>query len=188
MPTGIVTMPDRLVIDASVAVGILLREPGSGDARRLLVDGLGGELLVPGHFWLELTNVLVRRYGFGPDEVVAALRELDELSLETVALDRPAVLFGIEIMARHGLTAYDAAYLVLAELADAQLLTLDARLASAAGDRACGQNRPRANETPAPYGSSRAAPDWTAHGRYLAELRYAAASSGPTLGVNPGLV
>jgi len=34
------------------------------------------------------------------------------------------------------LTAYDAAYLVLAETSDAQLLTADAALAAAAGDRA----------------------------------------------------
>ena len=37
---------------------------------------------------------------------------------------------------RHGITAYDAAYVALAEALDAPLLTCDARLASAAGHHA----------------------------------------------------
>jgi predicted nucleic acid-binding protein len=172
---GIETMPERLVIDASAALGILLREPGSEEVQRRLEDTLGGgELLVPGHFWLEVTNVLVRRYACEPDDVVAALRELDEMQLVTVVLDRPAILLGLDLMARHGLTAYDAAYLALAEVADARLLTLDARLAAAAGDRSSVRPRPRTHESLEPYGSPVAVPDWTAHGRYLAELRHAA--------------
>ena len=112
-------MPERLVIDASAALGILLREPGSEAVRVRLAGALDGELLVPEHFWLEVTNVLVRRYGRAPDDVVAALRELDEMQLAAVVLDRPAILYGLELMATHGLTAYDAAYLALAEVADA---------------------------------------------------------------------
>ena len=167
-------MPERLVVDASAALGILLREPGSEEVRRRLADALGGELLVPGQFWLEVTNVLVRRYGRAPDDVVAALRELDEMQLVTVVLDRPAILHGLELMARHGLTAYDAAYLALAEVADAQLLTLDGRLAAAAGGRSAVRRGLRTHEDVEPYGSPVSGPDWTAHGRYLAELRYAA--------------
>jgi predicted nucleic acid-binding protein len=170
-------MPDRLVVDASVAVGILLREPGSEEVHGRLAGAAGGELLVPEHFWLEVTNGLVRRYACKPNDVVAALRELDEMQLVTVALDRPAILHGLELMARHGLTAYDAAYLALAEVTDAQLLTLDRRLAEAAGDRSAVRPRPRTHEGVEPYGSPIAVPDWTAHGRYLAELRYAAANS-----------
>ena len=109
-------MPERLVIDTSAALGILLREPGSEEAQERLTGALGGELLVPGHFWLEVTNVLVRRYGCEPDDVVAAMRELDEMQPVTIVLDRPAILHGLELMARHGLTAYDAAYLALAEV------------------------------------------------------------------------
>jgi hypothetical protein len=80
-------------------------------------------------------------------------------------------------MARHGLTAYDAANLALAEVTDAHLLTLDARLAAVAGDRSAVRPRPRAHEDVEPYGSPVAGPDWAAHGRYLAELRYAAVNS-----------
>ena len=169
-------MPERLVIDASAALGILLREPGSEEAQERLTGALGGELLVPGHFWLEVTNVLVRRYGCEPDDVVAAMRELDEMQPVTVVLDRPAILHGLELMARHGLTAYDAAYLALAEVADAQLLTLDGRLAAAAGDRSSVRPRPRAHEDVEPYGSPIRVPDWAEHGRYLAELLAAGTS------------
>ena len=170
-------MPERLVIDASAALGILLRERGSEAVQVRLAGALDGELLVPEHFWLEVTNVLLRRYGHTPDDVVAALRELDELQFVTVVLDRPAILHGLELMARHGLTAYDAAYLALAEVTDAQLLTLDARLAVAAGDRSTTRPRPLAHEDAEPHGSPVAGPDWTVHGRYLAELRYAAGNS-----------
>jgi predicted nucleic acid-binding protein len=175
--TGIGTMSERLVVDASAALGILLREPGSEEVRRRLADALGGELLVPGHFWLEVTNVLLRQYGRAPDDVIAVLRELDEMQLVTAVLDRPAILHGLELMARRGLTAYDAAYLALADVADALLLTLDGRLAAAAADRAAVRPRPRAHEDAEPYGPPVGVPDWTVHGRYLAELRYAAGNS-----------
>ena len=170
-------MPERLVVDASAALGILLREPGFEEVQVRLAGALDGELLVPEHFWLEVTNVFLRRYGYTPDDVVAALRELDEMQLVTVVLDRPAILHGLELMARHGLTAYGAAYLALAEATDVQLLTLDGRLAAAAGDRSAVRPRPRAHEDVEPYGPPAVVPDWTAHGRYLAELRFAAGNS-----------
>ncbi len=39
------------------------------------------------------------------------------------------------ITVEHGLAAYDAVYLALADAADAEILTLDRRLAAAAGGR-----------------------------------------------------
>jgi hypothetical protein len=77
-------------------------------------------------------------------------------------------------MVRHGLTSYDAAYLALAEIEDGALLTLDARLAAAAGPRAA-LGPSRAGEALEPYGSRTGVPDWAAHGRYLADLRREAA-------------
>ena len=79
-------------------------------------------------------------------------------------------------MARHGLSAYDAAYLALADIEDAVLLTLDTRLAVAAGERGVIPNGSRTNEAREPYGSPSAPPAWAAHGRYLAELRRLAAA------------
>jgi predicted nucleic acid-binding protein len=168
-------MADVLVVDASVALGIVLREPGAQAARIRLVES-AGRLLVPDHFWLEITNVLVRRYGRSVERVVSALRDLDELGLETVSPDRPAVLLGLDLMARHGLTAYDAAYLALAEIEDGALLTLDVRLAAAAGPRAA-LGPSRTGEALESYASRSVTPGLAAHGRYLAELRQAAAQA-----------
>ncbi len=174
-------MDEALVLDVSAALAILRGEPAAASVLAALRSVSGNiTILVPGHFWLELTNVLVRRYGWTPDEVVAALRELDELGVETVEIDRPLTLLGLDLMAAHGLTAYDAAYLALAEVADAQVITLDAAVTAAAGDRAIlAGTKPRSRgprEDRAAYGSPAIRPRWAVHGRYLAELRRASMS------------
>lgn len=103
--------------------------------------------------------------------VVEALRETDDLGIDTIPLDRPLLLVTIDIQAREGLSAYDAAYLALAEIEDVRLLTLDRRLALAAGPRAIrtpGLGLERLAEAPAPYGEP---VDWARFGPYLARLR-----------------
>ena len=176
-------MAESLVLDASAALAVLRGESAAASVL-VALRSISGRMaiLVPGHFWLEVSNVLVRRYGWTSDEVLAALRELDELGLETVDLDRPLTLLGLDLMAIHGLTAYDAAYLALAEAADASLLTLDAAVARAAGDRAIelGAERPHrlSREDRATYVSAATRANWGSHGRYLARLREAAARTG----------
>jgi predicted nucleic acid-binding protein len=167
-------MADRLVLDASAALTILLDEPSRPSVNRCL-DGHTGEVLVPAHFWLEIVNTLTRRQGCTTDTVVQAFRDIDELEVQTIALDRPTMLLAVDLVARHGLTAYDAAYLALAEAAEADLLTLDGDLAAAAGARSLLGGLPRSrrlHEELAPYET---ATTWANHGRYLAELRRAAA-------------
>ncbi len=167
-------MAEALVLDSSAALAILLGEPEAEPVRRHIVDAADWPLLVLDLFWLEVVNVLVRRYGWDPDAVVEAVRELDELGIETVAPDRPMLLVALDLAATRDISAYDAAHLALAEAADAKLLTLDGRLARAAGGRALIQPRHGANERRAAYGRAPATPDWVRHGRYLAELRRAA--------------
>jgi hypothetical protein len=67
---------------------------------------------------------------------MAAIHDLEMIGLRTEAPSRPMLLGVVDAVQAHGLTSYDAAYLVLAESADADLLTADAALATAAGDRA----------------------------------------------------
>ena len=167
-------MADGIVLDSSAALAVLLGEPGAVSVREHLVAAAGQPLLVLDLFWLEVTNVLVRRHGWEPDAVVEALRELDELRLETVMPDRPLVLATLDLAVTRGISAYDAAHLALAEAADALLITLDAGLARAAGARSALRPPPGTREEPEPYVSERATPDWARHGRYLAELRRAA--------------
>jgi predicted nucleic acid-binding protein len=169
-------MADGLVLDSSAALAMLLGEPEATTIREHLIAAAGQRLLVLDLFWLEVTNVLVRRHGWDPDLVVEAVRELDELGIETIAPDRPMLLVTLDLAATHDISAYDAAHLALAEAPDAPLLTLDERLARAAGPRAAVRPRPGTREEPARYGRTRTSPNWARHGRYLAELRRAAGS------------
>ena len=147
-------MAERLVVDASAALAILRAEPSGAECARLIASVVpDGTILVPDPFWLEVANVLVRRYRWGPDAVISALHALDELGIDTVPIDRPLVLLGLDLMTAHGLSGYDAAYLALADVEDAGLLTLDGDLAAAAGDRAIVPGRRRSREARTPYGS-----------------------------------
>jgi hypothetical protein len=83
-------------------------------------------------------------------------------------------------MIRHGLGAYDAAYLALAEAVDGRLLTLDQRLAEAAGERAVpleGAGPTRIAERRAPYRAGPGIGAVPGFGAYLAELRRRAEAS-----------
>lgn len=165
-------MRDRLVVDASAALAVLREEAGGERVRSMLVLPAVTELHVPDHFWLEVANVLGRQIGHTAAENAERIAELDGLGLITDAIDRPLVLLALDSMARHGLTAYDAAYLALAIAIDADLLTLDARLAAAAGNRdVLGTRRRVVSEEPAAYGSDAPLATWAGFGAYLAKLR-----------------
>jgi len=164
--------PSPLVVDAAAALAISLQEPTSERAESILRERslAGGALLVPAIFWLEVVNVLVRRYHQPPGLVLEEIVDLEGLGLESVELDRPQLLLTIDVVARYGLSAYDAAYLALAESADAQLLTGDRRLAAAAGARALRLDGGREiRETKQPYTGSWAT--WPGAAAYLKELR-----------------
>ena len=169
-------MADHLVLDASAAISIEQAEPGAAGIRTILADHLAadGEIAVPDHFWLEFVNVLLRRYSRTPTEVVEAIRELDELGIVTFEIDRPLLLLVLQRMLAEELSAYDAAYLALAEVVDGRLLTLDDRLSAAAGERAIprpGGGPSRSAETPATYRNVATLSAAPAFGPYLAELR-----------------
>lgn len=164
--------PPPLVVDASVAVAITLEEAGYERYVAILRErgGTGGRLLVPAFFWLEVVNVLITRYRQQPRVVLEVVVDLENLRLESIALDRPHLLLTIDAMERGGLSAYDAAYLALAESAGAQLLTTDRRLAAVAGSRSLGTGGGHAiQESPEPYTESWAA--WPGAAAYLKQLR-----------------
>lgn len=171
--------PERVVLDASAALALLRGEPAAGAVRDALAAASPAEdaVLVPEHFWLEVVNVLVRRHGWDTAGVVRAIRELDELGVTIAPSDRPLTLLALDRMVTHGLSAYDAAYLAVAEAADAVLLTLDQGLAAAAGARALLAGRSSGHRVSDARAAYRTNPDaatpvpWAAFGGYLAELR-----------------
>lgn len=129
-------LADRVVVDASVGLAYLRDEVGTAAARAAMAAWIDSstELLVPSHFWIEVTNSLVRRHAQPPSTVVEHFVDLDVLGLRTVEPDRPLLLLAIDQMVRSGLSAYDAMYLAVALSMEARLATLDRRLAEAAGE------------------------------------------------------
>jgi predicted nucleic acid-binding protein len=123
-----------LVLDTSAVVGALTGRPPSLE----LIERLRGEsdLSAPHLLDIELLHAL-RRLVIGgqlsEDRAADARDDFAALAItryeHTVVADRIWEL-------RHGLTAYDATFVALAELLDAPLVTFDARLARAPGHHA----------------------------------------------------
>ena len=124
-----------IVLDASAAVDWLLQ---TAAAQRIesRIFSRNQSLHAPELLDLEVAQVLRRlvREGTLPTSRAAAAIQ-DLLDLRITRYPHSLLLPRIWQL-RHNLSAYDAAYVVLAEKLDATLLTRDARLASAAGHTA----------------------------------------------------
>lgn len=124
-----------IVVDASAILELLLRTPAGVDVEERLFSN-GATICAPHLLDLEVVQVL-RRYAGAWQVTVArcrmALADLADLPLHRYPHD---ILLPRVWELRGNLTAYDAVYLALAEALDASLLTLDRRLAAAAGRRA----------------------------------------------------
>lgn len=182
-------MSGIIVVDASVAMSLLQKEPTSIDVRAALdrwaTDGT--MLYVPAPFWAEIVNALTKRHRRPGARVIEALFELDQLMMVSIEIDRPLLLAGLDLVERSGLTIHDAVYLALARSLGAKLATFDQELIAAAGSDginmwAIGSNGGhRLAEERAPYGSTQRPvtwPSWPGAGSYLAALRRQAMSGG----------
>ena len=121
-----------VVVDASIAAAWLLPEEDS-DAAEALIAALSGMPPVPSLFWHEARNILVmaeRRGRIVAGEAAAAMGRLRRLALEDAGAGSDGAV--LALATAHGLTAYDAAYLALAQERDLPLATLDQKLAGAA--------------------------------------------------------
>lgn len=118
-----------LVVDASVIAAALFGEAGHAEALALL---RGRSLHAPHLLDYEIASVgskKLRREAVSSEVVTAALHTYGRLQIERHAVDAQSVA---SIAERHGLTAYDAAYLSVAEQLEAPLATLDEQLGNAA--------------------------------------------------------
>jgi predicted nucleic acid-binding protein len=123
-----------LVVDTSAVISALVGRPPSDEViERLATDS---DLSAPHLLDVEFLHAL-RRLALGgqlsEDRAADARGDFADLAItryeHTVVADRIWQL-------RHGLTAYDAAFVALAELLDVPLVTCDARLARAPGHHA----------------------------------------------------
>ena len=145
--------PRPIVVDASIAIAIILDEPGGSDSEAVITrqTRAGGRVVVPSHFWLEATNPLIARRRWSGAEVLQAIHTLDAFRFETIEVDRALLVLTLDASERYRLTMYDAAYLALAISLDGSLLTLDAALRAAAGARAAPVGPARLSEALAAY-------------------------------------
>jgi predicted nucleic acid-binding protein len=125
-----------MVIDASIVMAVALPDEASSRADSAMQSVSVHGAWCPIHWPLEVANGLLvaeRR-----QRVAASLRQytLRDLAVLPIELDGETNNFAwnvtAELAARHGLTAYDAAYLELALRKKLPLATLDAKLARAA--------------------------------------------------------
>ncbi len=124
-----------IVVDASALLEVLLRTPAGPDLEdRLFAPGQ--TLHAPHLLDVEVAQV-IRRYAahgeIGVERARLALVDVADLPLRRYPHD---FLLPRIWELRNMMTAYDAAYVALAEALDAPLLTRDRRLASAGGHRA----------------------------------------------------
>ena len=124
-----------IVLDASAAVDWLLQTP-AGQRIETRIYARKESLHAPHLLDLEVAQVLRRLVRVGAVSGQRAGEAIGDL-LDLRMTRYPHFLLLHEIWRRrHNLSAYDAAYVVLAEELGAALLTRDRRLASASGHRA----------------------------------------------------
>lgn len=120
------------VWDASAALKLITDEPGSAQARALLASAPRN--LVLDWTSLEVANALRKRVSRGvtdADSVRVAFGVWHRLALETEPVDELAAL-ALDLALETDHTAYDCAYIALALLEDAVLVTADAAQGSVA--------------------------------------------------------
>lgn len=124
-----------LVVDASAIAAIVFAEP---ESPQVLARLAGEDLIAPQLLGYELANICATKMRRSPAEVARLLAQLatfSRLDIELVPVDHDAAA---ALAAVTGLTAYDASYLWLARTFNAELVTLDRRLAPAQPPRTPG--------------------------------------------------
>jgi predicted nucleic acid-binding protein len=122
-----------IVVDASTWIRALVDSGPAGDAaRRALTDD--PDWVAPAHMPVEVLRTLRRYETAGVLTAAQADVFAAEVGEATVRYAAPESWLLAAVWARrHNVSPYDAGYLALAELYDVPLVTLDERLAKAAG-------------------------------------------------------
>jgi predicted nucleic acid-binding protein len=132
-------MPRSLVVDASLAIRLILPDPRRSTLRALLERWLheGNELFAPDLWLYEMTTALCKAAFFGfvtAEEADSSLALVSELAIQLVAPDAELARSAFAWTSRlRRAAAYDSFYLALAESLDCELWTADRRLHNAVG-------------------------------------------------------
>lgn len=118
------------VLDASVLLSWFTSDAPDPGSLRLRAEFEAGELsvLAPPLLQLEALNVAGRRWGWTEDALADLAETLDGFPLELVEPELPAVATWVA----RGLSAYDAAYVSVADAVRLPLFTLDASILAVA--------------------------------------------------------
>jgi predicted nucleic acid-binding protein len=121
------------VVDACVAAAWLLPGEVSAAASATYARLPNEDALAPGLWWYEMRNIFLANERRGRIDTADSNRALTLLAGLPIQLDHATDSANVMALARkHGLTAYDAAYLELALRTASPLATLDNALARAA--------------------------------------------------------
>ncbi|HET7875020.1 MAG TPA: type II toxin-antitoxin system VapC family toxin [Methylomirabilota bacterium] len=124
-----------IVVDASAILEVLLNTPAAGRVGARLFT-VGETLHAPHLLDLEVAQVLRRYAASGDLDSERGLEALEDLLAFPLTRYPHGVLLPRIWELRRNITAYDGAYVALAEALAAPLLTRDARLASVRGHAA----------------------------------------------------
>jgi predicted nucleic acid-binding protein len=129
------TTSSSVVFDASAAIDALLLQPGSGE---WVAEQIAGRTRLAAPHLIDLEVISALR-GLALSGSLTEPRGADAIGdflRMRIRRYRAGWFLGRIWELRHGLTAYDAAYVALAETLEIPLVTTDVRLARAKGHRA----------------------------------------------------
>lgn len=122
------------VVDASITLAWCFEDETTSQTELVLERLVREGGIAPAHWALEVANGLRFAASSGRVDEAAIVRARDivrQLPVEVRPVETSTALFLIEPAREHDLTAYDAAYLGLAQVLDLGVATLDQRLAAA---------------------------------------------------------
>lgn len=121
-----------VVIDASVAYKWFAKEEEDRDfAVKILKKHLEKTqiIIVPELVFYELANAWVTKGSLTEDEIKDNLKAFQKYSLKIIPIDFNLINQIVNFSKKHSITAYDAAYAVLAKKNDCDLITADIKFA-----------------------------------------------------------